>query len=302
MDIKDDRPSDNISFAATNLVKPDIQSRRLQSEPPIGRNVFPPTPPPENDKPSGVSRGQSVRNGRGQMPAKLDIGRSRPGDRYEKSGSPQDMRPGPRRANSTSSRAYSQRGPPPRRGGGGDDEDAYPDELYDMYQGGGSRGSRAQGRRGQPRYIEEEDEGSDYDDGSFDEGVFEIVGGRRPGTNSMTGGSRGQSRRSEVRKIRVKVHAEDVRYIMIGTAIEFPDLVDRIRDKFGIRRRFKIKVRDDDAPNSEMITVGDQDDLETVVMGVKSQARRERLDIGKMEVSFPFPKRKKLLSGARDTG
>ncbi len=133
-----------------------------------------------------------------------------------------------------------------------------------MYQGGGGgggpRASRAQqGRRGQPqRYIEEEDEGgSDYEDGSFDEGDFEIVGGRRPGTNSM---SRGQSRRPEIRKIRVKVHAEDVRYIMVGTAVEFPDLYDRIRDKFGIRRRFKLKVRDDDAPNSEMITVGDQDD------------------------------------------
>jgi len=292
-DVKDDRPTDNISFAATNLVKTDIQSRRLQSEPPVGRNVFPPTPPPENDKPSGVNRGASVRNGPRPMPAKLNIDKARPNDRYEKAGSPQDARARPQRANSTAapSRGYSQRAPPRR--GGGEEEDAYPDELYDMYQGGGgTRASRSQqgGRRVQPqRYIEEEEEGSDYDDGSFDEGDFEIVGGRRPGTNSMSGSSRGQSRRPEIRKIRVKVHADDVRYLMIGTAIEFPDLVDRIRDKFAIRRRFKIKVRDDDAPNSEMITMGDQDDLEMVIMGVKTQARRQRLDIGKMEVSAPGP-------------
>lgn len=36
-DVKDDRPVDNISFAATNLVKQGLNSRRQQSEPPIGR-------------------------------------------------------------------------------------------------------------------------------------------------------------------------------------------------------------------------------------------------------------------------
>lgn len=38
---KDDRPTDNISFAATNLVKPGLSSRRQQSEPPASRNAFP---------------------------------------------------------------------------------------------------------------------------------------------------------------------------------------------------------------------------------------------------------------------
>src|SRR4051794_39926353 len=113
-----------------------------------------------------------------------------------------------------------------------------------------------------------------------------MVSNRRPGTNSMASGGRGSSRRPDIRKIRVKVHAGDVRYIMIGAAIEFPDLVDRVRDKFGIRRRFKIKVRDDDSPDGDMITMGDQDDLEMVMMTVKSQARKQRLDTGKMEVSF----------------
>jgi hypothetical protein len=171
-----------------------------------------------------------------------------------------------------------------------DDDDAYPDDFYDMYGGGGggggSRGSRSTNRRTQQQYIEEEDEGgSDYDDGSFDEGDFEMVSNRRPGaTNSMQSSRRGGSRRPEIRKIRVKVHAGDVRYIMIGSAVEFPDLVDRIRDKFGIRRRFKIKVKDEDAPDGDMITMGDQDDLEMVMMTVKSQAKRQRLETGRMEV------------------
>ncbi|KAL9634938.1 MAG: hypothetical protein Q9164_003784, partial [Protoblastenia rupestris] len=45
-----DRPPESISFAASNLVRPNLHSRsRQQSEPPIHRNVFPPTPPPENE-------------------------------------------------------------------------------------------------------------------------------------------------------------------------------------------------------------------------------------------------------------
>jgi hypothetical protein len=293
-DVKDDRPADNISFAATNLVKPGLQSRRQQSEPPSGRDMFPPTPPPENDKPnqSQMSRGASVRNGPKPMPAKLNIEKARPSDRFERQ-SPEDARPRPSRAASaTPSRGYSQRDGGRRSAARDDEEDAYPDELYDMYQGGGngggngSRSSRSQRTRGPSRYIEEEEEGSDYDDASFDEGEFEMVSNRRPGTNSMSGSSgRGGSRRPEIRKIRVKVHADDVRYIMIGAAIEFPDLVDRIRDKFGIRRRFKIKVKDEDSPDGDMITMGDQDDLEMVMMSVKSQARKQRLDTGKMEVS-----------------
>ena len=48
---KDDRPADTISYAASNLVRSDLTSRsvRQQSAPPINRNMFPPTPPPEND-------------------------------------------------------------------------------------------------------------------------------------------------------------------------------------------------------------------------------------------------------------
>lgn len=287
IEIKDDRPADNISFAATNLVKPNLQSRNANSPggggP--GSNVFPPTPPPENDKPRELpTRAASVRNGPKPMPPKLNIERARNQDRYEKTASPQDGRPrGPSRTNTgASSRSYA---PRPRQTPI-DEDDAYPDDVYDMYSSGGGRRSNTGGRRTQQRYIEEEDDdGSDYDGNSIDEGDFEMMNPRR-GTGSMSAGgsSRGASRRPDVRKVRVKVHSDDVRYIMVGTAVEFPDLVDRIREKFGMRRRFKIKIRDEDSP-SEMITMADQDDLEMAMMSVKSQARRQKLEVGKLEVS-----------------
>ncbi|KAI1167910.1 tetratricopeptide [Nemania serpens] len=297
---KDDRPTDNISFAATNLVKPGLQSRRQQSEPPNGRNAFPPTPPPENDKPAGVSRGASVRNGPKPTPAKLNIPESNGRNtKYEKTSSPQNDRKIPARAASEArsppQRSYSRTEPPRSRGSRNDDESSYPDDVYDMYSGGsnnggsnnggsnnGGGGRRSQGsRRTQPKYIEEEEEGSEYD--SFDEGDFEMVSNRRPGV-STSGSIRGGSRRPEIRKVRVKVHAEDVRYMMISAAIEFADLEDKVRDKFGMRNRFKIKVRDEDAPQSDMITMGDQDDLDMVMMSVKSMARKKRDDIGKLEI------------------
>lgn len=163
-----------------------------------------------------------------------------------------------------------------------------------MYQSGGgysrgSRGSRPSNRYRQPRYIDEDDE-SDYDDGSLDGAEFEMVSNNRrppPSYRSTSrSDSRAPSRRPDVRKIRVKVHADDVRYIMVGAAIEFPDLADCVRDKFGLRRRFKMKIMDDDGPNGDMITMGDQDDLDMALQSVISMARRQRQDVAKMEVSF----------------
>ncbi|KAK4447044.1 putative nadph oxidase [Podospora aff. communis PSN243] len=283
--VKDDRPVESLSFAATNLVKPGLQSRRQQSEPPNNRNVFPPTPPPENDKPQ-MNRGNSVRMGPKPVPSKLNLDRARPNERYDKASPDEGQRPRPSRAASAQpTRGYSQReAPRARRSVEDEEEDAYPD-LYDMYQGGGnSRSSRQKSNRGQARYIEEEEEGSDYEDASFDEGDFEMVSGRRaPG--SVSGASRrSTSKRVVPTKVRVKVHANDVRYIMVGMAVEFPDLVSSIQAKFGLRRRFKIKVRDDDSPDGDMVTMGDQDDLDMILQSVMETAKRQRLDTGRMEV------------------
>lgn len=170
-----------------------------------------------------------------------------------------------------------------------EEDEADPADLYDMYQGRGggssvSRDSRPSTRsRQQPRYPEEDD-GSDYD-GSLGGAEFEMVSNNRRRQGSRSD-SRAASRRPEIRKIRVKVHADDVRYLMIGTAIEFQDLVDRIKDKFGLRRRFKIKIKDEDMPDGDMITIGDEDDLEMAIQSATNQARRQRLEVAKMEVSL----------------
>lgn len=292
--VKDDRPSDNISFAATNLVKPGLQSR--MPVPPGGGGGgggganFPPTPPPENDKPAPMSRGASVRNGPKPMPLRVNTDPVR-NNSYTRA-SPQEERRGPSRAPSRAA-SVATRSPPNRgysqrdtRSRAPRDDDGYPDDVYDMYDGGGGgdpRSSTSTRRRNNNRY-DEEPEASDYD--SFDEGDFEMIPQRRP-TNSMSGSSRGGSRRPDIRKIRIKVHSEDVRYIMVGAAVEFADLQDRIREKFGLRRRFKIRVRDEDSSNpSDMITMGDQDDLDIAMMSAKSLARKQKQDVGKMEVSF----------------
>jgi len=305
-DAKDDRPAENLSFAAANLVKPGLSSKRQQSEPPLSRNVFPPTPPPESERSlSGssagagpaaagqLSRGASVRNGTKPMPAKLNIEKALPPQRYEVREEPPRRQPTTRAASETRGpmrREESRRREPPqparRRTTDEEEEDEYPAELYDMYRN--SRGAKSRSRP-QRQYIEEEDEdGSDYDDGSFDENDFEMFSGRPPAPRSraVSTSGRGASRRPDIRKVRVKVHAsEDTRYILIGTAMEYADLVDKIRDKFALRKRFKLKIRDDDMPDGDMITMGDQDDLEMALMSVKTNAKRDRAEMGKMDVS-----------------
>jgi hypothetical protein len=233
------------------------------------------------------------------MPAKLNIEKARPRERYEIREEILDepKRFGPQRAVSEARASTARRDdwrsrdakPLARRGASDmEEEDEYPGDLYDMYRN--SRGSKSNsGRsRNQPQYIEEGmEDGSDYDDVSFDENDFEMVSSRPAPPRRSHSQARASSKRPEARKVRVKVHAEDTRYLMVGIAIEFPVFVDRIREKFGIRKRFKIKIRDDDAPNGDMITMGDQDDLEMAMMTVKANAKKERLDMGKMEVSTP---------------
>lgn len=225
------------------------------------------------------------------MPAKLNIQTQDSNRKYEKASSPDDGRPRVGRSNPAApSRGFSQREPPalqrrPTRPIE-EQEEADRADLYDMYQGGGgsraSRDNRPSRSRQQRRYVDDDD-ASDYDDGSLDGAEFEMVSNNRRGQGSRSG-SRAPSRRPEIRKIRVKVHAEEVRYIMIGTAIEFSDFTDRIRDKFGLRRRFKIKIKDEDVPDGDMITIGDYDDLEMAIQSSTGMARRQRQDIGKMEV------------------
>jgi len=295
MEVRDDRPPDSISFAASNLVKPGLSSRRQQSEPPVNRNVFPPTPPPENQdtEARGVlpARGASVRNGQKPVLTKLNIAPQEQSRKYEKAMSPPDSRSRPgRSASAAPARAPSRpeliRRTPTRPIE--EEGEAYPGELYDMYQASGTRASRGSNRqqRQQPRYAEEEEMASDYDEGSIDSGEFEMLPTRRAPTSATSSSSRAASRRApEIRKIRVKVHVPgDVRYVMVGSAVEYSDLVERVREKFGLRKKFKIKIQDEDMPDGDMITMGDQDDLDMAISSARTEARKARQEVGKLDI------------------
>lgn len=304
---KDDRPEEKLSYAATNLVKPNLQSRaRQQSEPPINRNMFPPTPPPESEnKPSGkrgsgegngvsgMTRAQSVRGG-GPKPQPLDLGRAA----FDQSEKPRigtqrslSERPRPSRQESISNRT---REPPSRRDReremqrrrptSDEDEEAdnYPDELYDMYQT--SRPNRStynqrsrSAKPQRPMYIDEEEDEFEQQS-SVDEAEFEMLPRSKSRRRSPT--TRTASRRPDIRTIRVKVHAEDTRYVFIEPNKAFRDFVAQIREKFGLRQNFKIKIKDEE----DMITMSDQDDLDMAIQNSRTAARREKTEMGKMEV------------------
>lgn len=71
---------------------------------------------------------------------------------------------------------------------------------------------------------------------------------------------------------------------MVAPLVPFEDFVDRVREKFGIRTRFKLKVRDE----GDLITMGDRDDWEMAVQSVRKEAGKEGEEMGKMEVSYSF--------------
>lgn len=294
---KDDRPEEKLSFAATNLVKPELQSRaRQQSEPPMNRNMFPPTPPPEADRRSGggadapMTRAQSVRGG-GPKPQPLQLGRAA-FDQQQASSEPRRQgtqrsaseRPPPSRSESTRTRQREYR---PRRRGSDDD---IIDEYYendDGYQqpSRSSRGAYPRSKQGRrPAYIEEEDE-DDYDGSDLDDAEFEMMSRaksrrRSPARSTKSGGSN----RGVGAKIRVKVHSGDTRYVFINQDQTIREFWQSIREKFGVRNNFKVEIKDD----GDMITMADQDDLDMAIETAKNIARKDGSDMAKMEVSLLF--------------
>jgi hypothetical protein len=86
-----------------------------------------------------------------------------------------------------------------------------------------------------------------------------------------------------LRKIRVKVFAQDTRYVLIAPNVSYDAFVEQIRKKFGYvgRESFRLKMKDEEG---DMVTIGDEDDLEMLMCGAKEQAGREGVEMGKMEV------------------
>ena len=67
---------------------------------------------------------------------------------------------------------------------------------------------------------------------------------------------------------------------MVGMAMVFEEFVDKVREKFCLKGKFKIKIRDE----GDLITMGDPDDWEMGCQSVGRDARREGVEMGKMEV------------------
>ncbi len=71
---------------------------------------------------------------------------------------------------------------------------------------------------------------------------------------------------------------------MVAPVVSFEEFVDRVREKFGLRTRFKLKVRDE----GDLITMADRDDWEMAVQSVRKEAAKEASEMGKMEVGVLY--------------
>lgn len=299
---------DPVPFNTSHLVQKNLTSRsRQQSEPPMNRNLFPPTPPPDTDKASlsssGSNSGTRSQPTKAQRPPKLDL--DRPGAQIVGRSS-SDAAPEKRRIGTTRT-ASEPRGPsqqprsyPPQKQGysrdgyghrrGASDAsfgnpNGYLEDPYGTY---GEARAMALANGGRPfqqqGYIDEEEEyGSSPCDDLAPEPGFEIMGAHQRTRSSSRGPARGHSRRPEVRKFRVKAHSlEDTRYIIIPPTIDFAEFETRIREKFGFKMLLKIKMQDE----GDMITMVDQEDLDLLLMASREIAKREGSELGKMEVCF----------------
>lgn len=135
--------------------------------------------------------------------------------------------------------------------------------------------SNTHASRNRPVSIEEAE---DEDDSPTDSPLaFEIIP-PRPSHHMQQSRSH---RAPEMRKIRIKVHAEDTRYVMTTPDVIFADLVGQIRAKLGLNHDFKVKMKDEEG---DMITMGDQDDLDQAIGVCTAAAAKEKADMGKMDV------------------
>ncbi|KAG9579744.1 hypothetical protein KCU77_g9203, partial [Aureobasidium melanogenum] len=335
----DDRPEEKLSFAAINLVRPGLASRsRQQSEPPIHRNMFPPTPPPEADRTTTTNPKRkssesttSVPTGMHQSrpsiskPARLDLGLAA----FEHASSSttslvvEKPRLGTKRSASERPRARDiqpSRSSQPRvqdRDRRSDshriDDDSHvlrpdvytPDTVATAVQQALSEPEKlqpvsfhhqrtrsgGQSLREYPRSIAEEDENSEVtkdtiplkEDNSLQALQTTITNAlpyditpvvpQLPAVSAPT-----------LRKIRVKVFASDTRYVIIQPDVSYDTFVEQIRKKFGYnaaKESFKLKMKDEEG---DMVTMGDEDDLEMLVTNAKEQANKEGTEMGKMEV------------------
>ncbi|KAK4570443.1 hypothetical protein LTR86_002523 [Recurvomyces mirabilis] len=306
----DDRPGEKLSYAALNLVRPDLRSRsgRQQSEPPLNRNMFPPTPPPELDRPDSAHEKRKSSDSASSTPSmlqqsrpaakplRLELGAAafeqrseaekprlgnkraaseRPAMRREHSGGSTRNSEHDRRQNQAVSASYRDM---PEVRIENDPIEAYSQQAYVPQKPNHQRTRSSAYKSPHLPISEEEEEEDEVHDLSDEPLAFEII----PPRNAAHSRHRSHSQRGpDLRNIRIKVHAEDMRYVMTTPSVRYQELEDQIRAKFSIKGNFKLKIRDEDG---DLVTLGDQDDLDMIISTCKATAAKERAEMGKMEM------------------
>jgi hypothetical protein len=328
----DDRAPEEISFAATNLVKPELSSRRFSEAeevesasrleiPPLSvkdtsglkedLQVYPPTPPPENEigRPTrantvvGRSLSQHRGTDRGRAEGGLDAVYG-PAGRHLEPRRAFSTRAVPNNGTGSAARSRSVREPRGRDFQSRDlyaqqsreisrrraeyldemNSNPYEDEVepYSQPRNLVPQSRPVQGvRRGPsqriaPRYEDEDEYASDaYEGSDFDDEEFEMLDVRAMRSGSV--------RRPEAKKIKIKAHyGDETRMIMISTIVDYREFVQRLQDKFNLQSECKCKIKDEDGDG--MICVLDQEDLDMAIATAKAQARKERSEFGKFEI------------------
>lgn len=142
-----------------------------------------------------------------------------------------------------------------------------------------------------PASIEEEDADSDIPDSAatelssysaFSRTPIEASQQAQPFSSSRTTKTTAAKPAPKIENIRLKVHyADDMRYITILATTPFDEILNHIRRKFGLAGALKLRTRDED---DDMITMADQEDLDTAVAMSLDAAGAERRTAAKLEV------------------
>lgn len=290
---KDDRLPGALSYAATKLVKPDLSLRvRQRSEPPLDRHRFPPTPPPESEKP---------------LPARPSLARSESEKVPERSRST-SYRPDRLQLGSSAFRLFS----PPQKHkqnralvecpsaetpssvaavGSGSHEaaegndatsplratlSASPSGLLSrrLSRHSGVSSTHFSQRHGSIK--EEDDDGAEstrsYSTASTLSGLQTYSDGRTISSRSLP----------IARSIRLKLHyGDETRYIVVPTTTTLAELLQQVTQKVEAKGRIRLRTRDED---DDLITIGDQEDLDVLISACKHLAETQAVETGKMEV------------------
>lgn len=88
--------------------------------------------------------------------------------------------------------------------------------------------------------------------------------------------------------IRLKVYLDrpdtrDMRTIIVSSGLRFEELVSKVAQKLNIGTALQMKSPDEEG---DMITIGDQDDVDTAIVLCKERAAREKAKMGTIEVGL----------------